>query len=76
MSSVPRMITCSNGIISSLGYYKNPDANSETFDEDGWMISGDIAFYDDEECFYIVDRLKEFIKVKAFQVCILTLLIF
>ena len=35
---------------------------------DGWLHSGDIAYYDDSERFYIVDRLKQLIKVKAFQV--------
>ena len=35
---------------------------------DGWLHTGDIAIYDEEENFFIVDRLKELIKVKGFQV--------
>lgn len=36
--------------------------------EDGWLRTGDVAYYDDGGNFYIVDRLKELIKVKGFQV--------
>ena len=32
------------------------------------LKTGDIAYYDDEEDFFIVDRVKEFIKVKGYQV--------
>ena len=35
---------------------------------DVWIISGDIAYYDEEGYFYIVDRIKELIKVKGLQV--------
>ena len=33
-----------------------------------FCFSGDVAYYDDDEMFYIVDRLKELIKYKGFQV--------
>lgn len=38
------------------GYLKNEKATSETMDKDGWLHTGDIAIYDEEFCFYIVDR--------------------
>ena len=50
------------------GYIDNAKATAETITSDGWLHSGDIAYYDDSERFYIVDRLKELIKVKGFQV--------
>ena len=50
------------------GYYKNDEATKSTIDSDGWIHTGDIAYYDDDDCLYIVDRLKELIKVKGFQV--------
>ncbi|KAL1928947.1 hypothetical protein VTP01DRAFT_2006 [Rhizomucor pusillus] len=51
------------------GYLNNPEANAETFTEDGWMRTGDIGKYDSATGeFYIVDRLKELIKYKGFQV--------
>ena len=51
------------------GYYKNENATDKTIIE-GWLHTGDIAKYDDDGQFYIVDRLKELIKVKGLQVMI------
>ena len=49
------------------GYLDNQRATAETI-KSGWLHSGDIAYYDELERFFIVDRLKELIKVKGFQV--------
>ncbi|GJN89353.1 hypothetical protein Rhopal_002333-T1 [Rhodotorula paludigena] len=55
-----------------LGYLNRPEANKETLvtDEHGtiWLRTGDIARVDEDGFFYILDRLKELIKVKGFQV--------
>ncbi|XP_047099735.1 4-coumarate--CoA ligase-like [Schistocerca piceifrons] len=51
-----------------LGYYNNPKATAETIRGDGWIHTGDIGYYDADSNFYIVDRLKELIKVKGFSV--------
>ena len=50
------------------GYLNNPAATAQTIDEDGWLHTGDIGHVDSDGHFYIVDRLKELIKYKAFQV--------
>ncbi len=50
------------------GYINNEEATRATIDEEGWMHSGDIGFCDQDGFFSIVDRAKDLIKVKAFQV--------
>ena len=50
------------------GYLNNTKATAETIRPGKWLYSGDIAYYDETSRFYIVDRLKELIKVKGFQV--------
>ncbi|KAJ8687292.1 hypothetical protein QAD02_023086 [Eretmocerus hayati] len=49
------------------GYLDNQKATDETIQDD-WLLTGDIAYYDEDLDFYITDRLKELIKVKGFQV--------
>ncbi len=50
------------------GYLNNLKATEEMIDGEGWLRTGDVAYYDDDGNFYIVDRLKELIKVKGLQV--------
>ncbi len=50
-----------------VGYYNRPDATAECL-QDGWFATGDIATYDDEGFFYIVDRKKDMIIVSGFNV--------
>ncbi|XP_018574802.1 4-coumarate--CoA ligase 1-like [Anoplophora glabripennis] len=59
---------CIKGPLVMIGYYNNEKATTETFTSDGWLKTGDLAYYDDEKYFYIVDRLKELIKYKGYQV--------
>ena len=41
------------------GYFNNPAAWGEVIDEDGWFHTGDLARYDEDWYFFIVDRLKD-----------------
>ncbi|XP_013173002.1 PREDICTED: probable 4-coumarate--CoA ligase 1 [Papilio xuthus] len=50
------------------GYWNNEAATRETVDSEGWLHTGDVAYYDEDHYFYIVDRTKELIKVKGNQV--------
>ena len=50
------------------GYLNNPEATAETIDSDGWLHTGDVAIIDEHDHVSIVDRIKELIKYKAFQV--------
>ncbi|XP_058465887.1 luciferin 4-monooxygenase-like [Malaya genurostris] len=55
---------CFKGTLIMKGYI----GKEEAIDQDGWLHTGDVGYYDQDENFYIVDRLKELIKYKAFQV--------
>ena len=50
------------------GYLNRPEATANTVDTDGWLHTGDIGYADEDGHFYVVDRLKELIKYKGFQV--------
>ncbi len=43
----------------SSGYYNNPQDSAEAVDDEGWFHTGDMARYDDEWYFFIVDRKKD-----------------
>jgi acyl-CoA synthetase (AMP-forming)/AMP-acid ligase II len=50
------------------GYLGNARATAETIDAEGFLHTGDLACVDSDGCVYIVDRLKELIKYKGYQV--------
>jgi acyl-CoA synthetase (AMP-forming)/AMP-acid ligase II len=50
------------------GYLDNEEATAATIDADGWLHTGDVAVRDADNHFKIVDRLKELIKYKGYQV--------
>ena len=50
---------CMRGPIIFSGYYKNDDANENSFDDEGYFHTGDVAYCDkDTKLWYIVDRKK------------------
>jgi 4-coumarate--CoA ligase len=51
-----------------LGYLGRPDATAETLDAEGFLHTGDVAVYHEGGYFTIVDRVKELIKYKGYQI--------
>ena len=50
------------------GYCGDKEATAAMFDPEGFLHTGDIGYYDEDLSFFIVDRLKELIKYKGYQV--------
>jgi len=59
---------CFKGPMVMNGYYENPEETTATIDDEGWLHTGDVGYFDKYYNFHIVDRLKELIKYKGYQV--------
>ena len=59
---------CLKGPQIMKGHWNKPEATRNTIDEFGYLHTGDIAYYDHDGYFFIVDRIKELIKCKGLQV--------
>ncbi|XP_038888724.1 4-coumarate--CoA ligase-like 6 [Benincasa hispida] len=53
---------------SMKGYLNNPEATMSTIDKENWLHTGDIVYFDRDGYLYVIDRLKEVIKYKGFQI--------
>lgn len=59
---------CTKGNRNMKGYLNDLKATAETIDKEEWLHTGDLGYYNEDFQFFIVDRLKELIKYKGFQV--------
>lgn len=67
---------CVKGPHGMKAYVDNPEATATIIDIDGWYHTGDAGYFDEHDYLYIVDRYKELIKYKGFQVCVILLVFF
>ncbi|XP_064459103.1 uncharacterized protein LOC135369441 [Ornithodoros turicata] len=49
-------------------YDGNPEATAAAFDEEGYLRTGDMGYYDDHGRFYVLDRIKDMIKCMDNQI--------
>lgn len=50
------------------GYHSNKAESLAMWDNEGYFCTGDIGYYDEDNCFYVVDRIKEMLKFQSWHV--------
>ncbi|XP_068731609.1 uncharacterized protein [Montipora capricornis] len=59
---------CIRGPTLMKGYLNNQKASELSIDQDGWLHTGDIGYYDEDEHFVLVNKLKDLIKFRGHQI--------
>ena len=59
---------CVKGPQVMEGYYNNAEATEKSFDADGYLLTGDVAVFDEDGYLTIVDRVKDMLLVGGFNV--------
>ncbi|XP_028782526.1 4-coumarate--CoA ligase-like 5 [Neltuma alba] len=49
-------------------YLGNMEATASTLDSEGWLKTGDLAYFDEDGFVYVLERIKELIKHNGYQV--------
>ena len=56
------------GIGLMPGYFRDPEATKQVMRPNGWLATGDIAYFDEDGALFVVGRLKEMIIRSGFNV--------
>ncbi|XP_055296968.1 probable 4-coumarate--CoA ligase 3 [Sitodiplosis mosellana] len=59
---------CTKTKFKFLGYFNNEEATNSVIDEDGFLRTGDIGYFDDEGNLFLVDRKKDMMKYCSSQI--------
>lgn len=57
---------CIKSKYAMKGYYNLE--SSAAYDENGWLRTGDMVYFDHDFCFYVIDRIKEVIKYRIWHI--------
>jgi 4-coumarate--CoA ligase len=68
LTTILQSLSGAKGPQVMMGYLNEPEKTAECLSSDGWLRTGDMAYYDQDGYFYITDRIKELIKVRGFPV--------
>lgn len=52
----------------ALGYWNKPEANQQTFLSDGWFLTGDVGYLDEDNRLFITDRKKDMIIMSGWKI--------
>ncbi|GLV33979.1 uncharacterized protein CBL_11138 [Carabus blaptoides fortunei] len=52
----------------TTGYYNSPETTQEAWDADGFLKTGDVGYYDENWCFFVVDRIKDMFKYRSWHI--------
>lgn len=63
----------SRGFFHFTGYIGDEEATANILDSEGWLRTGDLCYIDSEGFLFYVDRIKEMIKYRGYQVGLETL---
>lgn len=59
---------CVKSIFSFIGYYGDENETKSILDTEGWLHTGDIGHFDNDGNLYLVDRKKDILKYKGYQI--------
>uniref|UniRef100_A0A0K8T641 Luciferin 4-monooxygenase n=1 Tax=Lygus hesperus TaxID=30085 RepID=A0A0K8T641_LYGHE len=59
---------CIKGPYMMKGYHNNPEATEACFDDEGYFHTGDIGYFDEDGFIFIVDRIKDLMKYRTYQI--------
>lgn len=59
---------CIKSVSNMMGYAYDMKKTVNSYDEDGWFKSGDIGYYTNDGCLFIVGRKKELMIYQDYRV--------